>query len=76
MEESVQGIPMATTPSHRGDKGSVPWRQQPVTACPLSLNDFFIVAKVVIDAVDSIFALERIFGRFENEVVRYGASFH
>lgn len=44
--------------------------------CPLSLNDFFIVVKVVIDAADSIFALERIFGRFENEVVRYGASLH
>lgn len=44
--------------------------------CPLSLNDFFIVVKVVIDAVDSIFALERMFGRFENEVVCYGASLH
>lgn len=43
--------------------------------CPLSLNDFFIAVKVVTDAVDSIFVLERIFGRFENEVVRYDASF-
>lgn len=43
--------------------------------CPLSLNDFFIAVKVVNDAVDSIFVLERIFGRFENEVVRYDASF-
>lgn len=39
--------------------------------CPLSLNDFFIAVKVVNDAVDSIIALKRIFGRFENEVVRY-----
>lgn len=30
--------------------------------CPLSLNDFIIGVKVVNDAVDSIFALERIFG--------------
>lgn len=44
--------------------------------CPLSLNDFIIAMKVVNDAVDSIFVLERIFGRFENEVVRYGASLH
>lgn len=44
--------------------------------CPLSLNGFFIAVKVVNDAVDSIIALERIFGRFENEVVRYGASLH
>lgn len=44
--------------------------------CPLSLNGFFIVVKAVNDAVDSIFALERIFGRFENEVVRYDAPFH
>lgn len=44
--------------------------------CPLSLNDFFIVVEVANDAVDSIFALERIFGRFANEVVRYGASLH
>lgn len=44
--------------------------------CPLSLNDFIIAVKVVNDAVDSMFALERIFGRFENEVVRYDASLH
>lgn len=67
---------MATTPSHRGDKGSAPWRQRPVMVCPLSLNDFIIAVKVVNDAVDSMFALERIFGRFENEVVRYDGSLH
>lgn len=44
--------------------------------CPLSLNDFIIAVKVVNDAVDLIFALERIFGRFENEVVQYEASLH
>lgn len=45
MEESAQGIPMATIPTHRGDMDSAPCRQRPVIACPLSLNDFFVVAK-------------------------------
>lgn len=49
--ESAQGIPMATTPSHRGDKGSAPCRQRPVISRPLSLNDFFIVAKYELGAI-------------------------
>lgn len=42
---------MATAPSHRGDKDSTPYRQRPVIACPLSLNDFFIVAKYELGAI-------------------------
>ena len=42
---------MATTPSHRGDKGSAPCRQRPVISRPLSLNDFFIVAKYELGAI-------------------------
>ena len=42
---------MATAPSRRRDKDSAPYRQRPVIACPLSLSDFFIVAKYELGAI-------------------------